>query len=501
MTGNRRIPFGRNTAGFSSDEASVLTSHDLNPRYLSLDRAGRITINLEQLKADLDITVSADVGTFTGAGTTGVVPDPATEDETRFLRDDGEWAAPPGGGGSGSGDVVGPASATDDNLATYDGATGKLIQDSGVGIAAVNANTAKVTNATHTGEVTGSGALSVDVSAITNQTSATPAAGDEVLLSDAGVLRKADVDDLATASSLGGSAAVFKAKSGLDLQFRGLSVSTADGMDITENANDIEVGLTVAGTPPDRIENDTAHGVLTSPSGVGLGAAFVACSNFGIICKKNSSSSIESVAATANNRVLLRGPASANNMNFKNMSWLVHSLLDDNAMTGTAFPTGGGAPVEGWPFYRSDLHEWFVYNADWSAWVGTSGFTVKGYRDGTVTANGPFDWDWAGTKSFASGEGFPAPYTCKPAWASIRRDNSPAEVLVAECRKNGTGDANSRISISSGSSNATDEFMTGTAPTSYTAGQPIELYIQDDGGSPGSSSDVRVVYHFRRIAT
>jgi hypothetical protein len=41
------------------------------------------------------------------------------------------------GGAGGSGDVVGPGSATDDNLATFDGATGKLIQDSGVGVASV----------------------------------------------------------------------------------------------------------------------------------------------------------------------------------------------------------------------------------------------------------------------------------------------------------------------------------------------------------------------------
>jgi hypothetical protein len=40
-------------------------------------------------------------------------------------------------GGAGGGDVVGPASSTDDNIATFDLATGKLIQDSGVGIANV----------------------------------------------------------------------------------------------------------------------------------------------------------------------------------------------------------------------------------------------------------------------------------------------------------------------------------------------------------------------------
>lgn len=39
--------------------------------------------------------------------------------------------------GSGSGDVVGPASAVDDRIATFDGVTGKLIQDGGKTIATV----------------------------------------------------------------------------------------------------------------------------------------------------------------------------------------------------------------------------------------------------------------------------------------------------------------------------------------------------------------------------
>lgn len=45
---------------------------------------------------------------------------------TNFLRADGSWAAPSGG----SGDVVGPASATDNAIARFDLTTGKLVQDS-----------------------------------------------------------------------------------------------------------------------------------------------------------------------------------------------------------------------------------------------------------------------------------------------------------------------------------------------------------------------------------
>lgn len=106
-----------------------------------------------------------------------------------------------GPAGLGSGDVVGPAGATADRFASYNGTTGKLIKDSGFSSSsfataaqgsnadaakaktdfltvtgAVNldtiatnvaTNNAKVTNATHTGDVTGSGALTIATNAVT----------------------------------------------------------------------------------------------------------------------------------------------------------------------------------------------------------------------------------------------------------------------------------------------------------------------------------------------
>ncbi len=62
----------------------------------------------------------------------------------------------------------------------------------------VTANNAKVTNATHTGEVTGSGALTVDKTAISNKTLVTAEAGDHVLIGDASDsdnLKKVNVSD------------------------------------------------------------------------------------------------------------------------------------------------------------------------------------------------------------------------------------------------------------------------------------------------------------------
>jgi len=54
------------------------------------------------------------------------------------------------GGGGGSGDVVGPGSAVDDNLASFDTTTGKLVQDSGLTTAEVEANTSARHAASHT---------------------------------------------------------------------------------------------------------------------------------------------------------------------------------------------------------------------------------------------------------------------------------------------------------------------------------------------------------------
>lgn len=65
--------------------------------------------------------------------------------------------------------------------------------------ASVTANTAKVTNATHTGQVTGATALALDVTAVTAQ----PAAGvvvaaDSLIINDGGVLSEVTVAQLAT---------------------------------------------------------------------------------------------------------------------------------------------------------------------------------------------------------------------------------------------------------------------------------------------------------------
>lgn len=83
--------------------------------------------NTGGLSDPLDLTtaqVTAMLNQFT-ALLQGLVP-ASGGGTTNFLRADGSWAAP-----AGAGDVVGPASATDDAIVRYDGTTGKLIQNSG----------------------------------------------------------------------------------------------------------------------------------------------------------------------------------------------------------------------------------------------------------------------------------------------------------------------------------------------------------------------------------
>lgn len=62
----------------------------------------------------------------------------------------------------------------------------------------VSVNNAKVSNATHTGEVTGATSLALDVTAISNKADkATLSGGEEILINDAGTLKKCDAQSIA----------------------------------------------------------------------------------------------------------------------------------------------------------------------------------------------------------------------------------------------------------------------------------------------------------------
>jgi hypothetical protein len=76
-------------------------------------------------------------------------------------------------------------------------------------------NNAKVTNATHTVEVTGSGALTVDKTAITNKTLVSAAVGDQILVADASDtdnLKRVTVQTIIDLASVGGGITEAQAK-------------------------------------------------------------------------------------------------------------------------------------------------------------------------------------------------------------------------------------------------------------------------------------------------
>ncbi len=120
-----------------------------------LIRAGRaLTLGNRRL----DVTLSGDVeidqkGDATVVGLQGVPIDDTAPIAGEFLTFDGSnWV--PGSGGSGSGDVIGPASAVADHVVTFNGTSGKAIKDSGLTLSGTNTGDQTITL---TGNVTGSG--------------------------------------------------------------------------------------------------------------------------------------------------------------------------------------------------------------------------------------------------------------------------------------------------------------------------------------------------------
>ena len=100
------------------------------------------------------------------------IPDVGTANETFALLSD----LPAGGG-----DVTGPASATTDNIAVYDGTTGKIIKDGGATIAGINTNavdlvTVKLSEAINKGQavyISGANGTNILVSKASNASEAT----------------------------------------------------------------------------------------------------------------------------------------------------------------------------------------------------------------------------------------------------------------------------------------------------------------------------------------
>lgn len=134
-------------------------------------------------------------------------------------------------------------------------------------------NNAKVTNATHTGEVTGSGALTVAPLAITNKTTVTAASGDFVLLSDtsdSGNLKKVDAADFLTFLPVADTTSIVKGSVDptKELRFEVDGLTTATTRTITMPDNDVD--LADIATNNAKVTNATHTGDVTGSGALTL---------------------------------------------------------------------------------------------------------------------------------------------------------------------------------------------------------------------------------------
>jgi hypothetical protein len=210
--------------GTGTDDQTIdALSFDGTNISISLESDGEATKTLDISSVDTDTQLSEDqVEDFVGGMVTG-----NTESDITVTYQDGDgtidFAVDKTGDWTGTLDTYDASDLL--SRSNHTGTqTASTISDFDTEVSnntSVAANTLKVTNATHTGDVTGSSALTISSTAITGKTTATAATGDYVLIADVSAgnaLRKALVSD-------------FQDGTGTDDQT--IDVSSFDGTDIS----------------------------------------------------------------------------------------------------------------------------------------------------------------------------------------------------------------------------------------------------------------------------
>lgn len=169
---------------------------------------------------------------------------------TDFATNIALWDKVGAGGGGGSGDMLKSVyDPTAKNADAFD--MGNMVETASEKVltaaerAAIVANTSKVSNANHTGEVTGSTALTVHPTAISNKALVTALSGMTVLVLEAGVLKKVDAADFLGGAQPGLVQTDFKEVT-TDVSTNSATFVTLLTSNITTGANDLIIEVSAS---------------------------------------------------------------------------------------------------------------------------------------------------------------------------------------------------------------------------------------------------------------
>lgn len=122
-------------------------------------------------------SITSGANTITASGSTGVTLIAGTNMTSIVVDPGGNTITFNAAGGGGSGDVVGPAGATNGGIAVFDGTTGKLIADSTVTIASISSSISSAAGTAQWGGITGTLSSQTDLQTALNGKASTGAVG------------------------------------------------------------------------------------------------------------------------------------------------------------------------------------------------------------------------------------------------------------------------------------------------------------------------------------